>query len=175
VAAGYVAPLRNPRARRTYGYVLLNAMMHSGIYTWLGVYLQHRFGLGELGIGLALVGYGITDFLLGPVIGRLADRYGRARIIPAGMALGAACALALAALLPLAAAQAAFVALSLGYDMTQPPLGGIVTDPASGATRRRTRWGEPLGQSESGRMLDSGRHPPLCWSSRDEQQPGYVQ
>jgi len=36
--------------------------------------------------------------------------------------------LALAAPLPLVAVQAAIVTLSLGYDMTQPPLGGIVTD-----------------------------------------------
>jgi hypothetical protein len=44
------------------------------------------------------------------------------------VALGGTCALTLAAPLPLFAAQIAIVALSLGYDMTQPPLGGIVTD-----------------------------------------------
>lgn len=128
VVAGYRNLLRTARGLRTYAYVLLNAVVQSGIYTWLGLYLAQRFGLGELGIGLALLGYGIPGFLLGPVIGRLADRYGRARIIPAGVALSGLCALALAAPLPLAAAQAAIIALSLGYDMTQPPLGGIVTD-----------------------------------------------
>jgi predicted MFS family arabinose efflux permease len=128
VVAGYLALLRTARGRRTYSYVLVNAILQSGIYTWLGLYLAQRFGLGEVGIGLALLGYGIPGFLLGPVIGRLADRHGRARIIPAGVALSGLCALALAAPLPLAAAQAAIIALSLGYDMTQPPLGGIVTD-----------------------------------------------
>jgi predicted MFS family arabinose efflux permease len=128
VAAGYLALLRTARARHTYAYVALNAVLHSGIYTWLGVYLQRRYGLGETGIGLALLGYGIPGFLLGPPIGHLADRYGRARIIPAGVALGAICALLLAAPLPLAGAVAVVAALSLGYDMTQPPLGGIVTD-----------------------------------------------
>lgn len=128
VAAGYTALLRQARGRRTYGYVLLNAVLHSGIYTWLGVYLHQQFGLGEFGIGLTLLGYGIPGLLLGPVIGRLADRYGRARIIPAGIALGAVCALLLASPLPLVAVQASIVALSLGYDMTQPLLGGIVTN-----------------------------------------------
>ncbi|WP_406689390.1 MFS transporter [Saccharopolyspora sp. ID03-671] len=128
VAAGYTALLRTARGQRTYAYVLVNAVLHSGVYTWLGVYLSQRFGLGEFGIGLTLLGYGIPGLLLGPVIGRLADRYGRARIIPAGLALGAACALLLATPLPLLAVQASIVALSLGYDMTQPPLGGIVTD-----------------------------------------------
>ncbi|PXY17766.1 MFS transporter [Prauserella coralliicola] len=128
VAAGYVALLRHARGQRTYGYVLINAVLHSGIYTWLGVYLHQRFGLGELGIGLTLLGYGIPGLLLGPVIGRLADRYGRARIIPAGLAVGAVCALLLAIPLPLLAVQASIITLSLGYDMTQPPLGGIVTD-----------------------------------------------
>ncbi len=107
---------------------MLNAALHAGIYTWLGLYLQQRFDLGEFGIGLALLGYGIPGFLLGPVIGHLADRYGRARIIPAGLALGAACALLLATPVPLVTVQAGIIVLSLGYDMTQPPLGGIVTD-----------------------------------------------
>jgi predicted MFS family arabinose efflux permease len=127
VAGGYRVLLRSARGRRTYGYVLVNAVLHSGVYTWLGVYLHQRFGLDEFGIGLALLGYGIPGFLLGPVIGRLADRYGRAWLIPAGVGLGGLCALLLAAPLPLLAVQVAIIALSLAYDMTQPPLGGIVT------------------------------------------------
>ncbi len=77
VATGYVNLFSIPRGRRTYGYVLINAMLQSGIYTWLGVYLTQRFGLGDAGIGLTLLGYGIPGLLLGPVIRRLADRYGR--------------------------------------------------------------------------------------------------
>jgi predicted MFS family arabinose efflux permease len=128
VAAGYRSLLRSARGRRTYSFVLFNAVLHSGIYTWLGLYLTQRFALGPVGIGLALLGYGIPGFLLGPLVGHLADRYGRARIIPTGVALAAACALLLATELPLPAAALTITALSLGYDMTQPPLGGIVTD-----------------------------------------------
>lgn len=113
---------------RTYSYVFINAMLHSGVYTWLGLYLQQRFNFGPVGIGLVLLGYGIPGFLLGPVIGRVVDRVGRARIIPAGVALGAACALVLATPFPVVGAALTITALSLGYDMTQPPLGGIVTD-----------------------------------------------
>jgi predicted MFS family arabinose efflux permease len=102
--------------------------VQSGVYTWLGVYLHRHFGLGEVGIGLALLGYGIPGLLFGPVIGRLADRHGRSRIIPVGVALTGVCALLLAAPLPLIAVQAAIVALSLGFDLTQPLLAGIVTD-----------------------------------------------
>lgn len=112
---------------RTYAYALINALVQSGVYTWLGVYLHRRFGLGPAGIGLTFLGYGVPGFLLGPVIGRLADRFGRARIIPAGVSLSAICVLLLATSLPRIDVQAV-VALSLGYDMTQPPLGGIVTD-----------------------------------------------
>lgn len=128
IVGGYAALLRSTRGRRTYSYVLLNAGVHSGVYTWLGLYLQRRFSLGEVAIGLALLGYGVPGFLLGPVVGRLVDRYGRARIIPAGVAVGAVCALLLATPLPLLAAALVIAVLSLGYDMTQPPLGGIVTD-----------------------------------------------
>ena len=128
IATDYAALLRNKRAQRTYGYVFFNAILHSGVYTWLGVYLHQRYGLSELGIGLTLLGYGIPGFLLGPVIGRLADRHGRARLVPCGVAVGALCAMLLAAPLPLILVQVAIVTLSLGYDMTQPALGGIVTD-----------------------------------------------
>ncbi|BBX88351.1 MFS transporter [Mycolicibacterium aubagnense] len=53
IARGYFTLLRQQRARRTYGYVLINAVIHSGIYTWLGVYFSQRFGLTLVGIGLA--------------------------------------------------------------------------------------------------------------------------
>lgn len=128
IVRGYASLLSLARGRRTYAYVLINAVVQSGVYSWLGVYLQRRFGLGEVGIGLALLGYGVPGLLLGPTVGRLADQYGRSRIIPAGVALTAICALALAAPLPLVAAQLAIVTLSLGYDLTQPLLAGIVTD-----------------------------------------------
>lgn len=128
VVRGYAALLSFARGRHTYSYVAINAVVQSGVYTWLGVYLHQRFGLGEVGIGLALLGYGIPGLLFGPVIGHLADRYGRSRIIPMGVALTGFCALLLAAPLPLVAVQAAVVALSLGFDLTQPLLAGIVTD-----------------------------------------------
>jgi predicted MFS family arabinose efflux permease len=128
VAAAYVMLLGIGRGRRTYSFVLINGVVQSGIYSWLGLFVQHRFGMGEVGIGVTLLGYGLPGFLLGPLIGRAADRWGRARIIPAGVMLTAACAFALAAPLPRLGAQAAIVLLSLGYDMTQPPLAGIVTD-----------------------------------------------
>ena len=128
IVHGYVSLLAIPRGRRTYAYVLINAVAQSGVYTWLGVYLRQRFGLGEVGIGLALLGYGIPGLLFGPTIGRLADRHGRSWIIPAGVALTAICALILAAPIALVAVQVAIIALSLGYDLTQPLLAGIVTD-----------------------------------------------
>jgi predicted MFS family arabinose efflux permease len=128
VARGYTELLSRARAQKAYSYVLLNAILQSGVFTWLGVYLHQRFGFDETDIGLTLLGYGVPGLLLGPVIGKLADRYGRARIIPAGVALTGVCALALAPVLPLVAVQAAIVLLSLGFDLTQPLLAGIATD-----------------------------------------------
>ena len=128
VARGYATLLSQARARRTYGYVLLNAILQSGVFTWLGVYLHQRFGLGETGIGLALLGYGIPGLLFGPIIGKLADRYGRAWIIPGGVALTGVCALLLALPLALVVAQLAIILLSLGFDLTHPQLAAIATD-----------------------------------------------
>jgi predicted MFS family arabinose efflux permease len=128
VIRGYRTLLRDRRARRSYAYIGFNAILQSGIYTWLGVYLHRRFELGPTGIGLALLGYGVPGFLFGPAIGRLADRYGRARLIPAGVAVAAAASFAHAPPVPLAVVAVSVTALSLGYDLTQPLLAGIVTD-----------------------------------------------
>uniref|UniRef100_E6QMN0 Major facilitator superfamily MFS_1 n=1 Tax=mine drainage metagenome TaxID=410659 RepID=E6QMN0_9ZZZZ len=127
VLEGYRSLLDNARGVRTYGYVLLNSLFHSGVYTWLGVFFARRYHLGEVGIGLALLGYGIPGFLLGPVIGRWADRSGRRWLIPLGLVIAALSVAALIFDVPLLAATLAVTLLSLGYDMTQPLLAGIVT------------------------------------------------
>jgi predicted MFS family arabinose efflux permease len=124
---GFRALLSTARARRTYTYVALNSVFHSGVFTWFGLYFTRRHGLGEVGIALAIVGYGVPGFLFGPTIGRAADRYGRRRILPAGLAVGAAGAAALIPDLGVIPAAVAVLVVSLGYDLTQPLLAGIVT------------------------------------------------
>lgn len=59
ILAGYWRLLGSGQGRRTYGYVLLNSIFHSGVFTWLGLYFARRYGLDEIGIGLALLGYGV--------------------------------------------------------------------------------------------------------------------
>lgn len=127
VLAGYRDLLSSGRGIRTYAYVFLNAVFHSGVFTWLGLYFTDRYSLGEVGIGRALLGYGVPGFLLGPLLGRAADRWGRRWLIPAGLGIAAASALLLVPQAPLLGAVLAVTALSLGYDMTQPLLAGIVT------------------------------------------------
>jgi predicted MFS family arabinose efflux permease len=113
--------------------VLLNSVFHSGVFTWLGLYFSRRYGLGEVGIGLALLGYGVPGFLLGPTIGRAADRWGRRWLVPAGLGIAAIAAGVLMFDVSLVGAAVAVTLLSVGYDMTQPLLAGIVT--ALGGTR----------------------------------------
>jgi predicted MFS family arabinose efflux permease len=124
---GYLTLLGTPRGQRTYAYVFVNSMFHSGVFTWLGVYLQRHYDLGPTGIGLALLGYGVPGFLLGPVIGRAADKWGRARLLPIGLGLSTLAAAVLLAHFPLMLAPLVAMVLSLGYDMTQPLFAGIVT------------------------------------------------
>lgn len=125
---GYKSLLISQRGSRTYGYILLNGIFHSGVFTWLGLYLAQRYGYNEVQIGLALLGYGIPGTVLGPVIGRTADQWGRNRMLPIGFAIAAISAATLISQVPPAIATLAAVGLSLGYDLTQPLLAGIVTD-----------------------------------------------
>ena len=127
ISAAYKSLLTTKRSAQTYAYVLLNAIFHSGVFTWLGVYFAQRHGLTEIGIGLALLGYGFPGFVLGPVIGRVADRFGRRWLIPLGLGIAAVSALVLIPRWTLVAGAIAVTTLSLGYDMTQPLFAGIVT------------------------------------------------
>jgi predicted MFS family arabinose efflux permease len=115
------------RGGKTYAYVFLNSIFHSGVFTWLGLYFARRYGLGEVGIGLALLGYGVPGLLFGPIIGRAADRWGRRWLVPTGLGIGAIAAALMIPHTPLVIAAIAVTILSLGYDMTQPLLAGIVT------------------------------------------------
>jgi predicted MFS family arabinose efflux permease len=127
VIAGYRNLFSDPRAAKGYIYILLNGIFHSGVFSWLGLYFSERYHLGDEGIGLALLGYGLPGMLLGPVIGRYADRYGRKRIIPLGILLAAVSAALLIPRSPLIWPAIITAILSLGYDMSHPLLAGIIT------------------------------------------------
>jgi predicted MFS family arabinose efflux permease len=127
VAHGYRLLVSTSRARNTFSYIFVNGLFHSGTFTWLGAYLADRFHLGEAGIGLALLGYGVPGFLFGPLLGKLVDRRGRGAILPWGLAAAALAVGALALPIPLWVAVGAITLLSLGFDMTHPLLVGIVT------------------------------------------------
>jgi predicted MFS family arabinose efflux permease len=127
VISGYMNLFSDPRAARGYTYILLNGMFHSGVFSWLGLYFSERYHLGDEGIGLALLGYGVPGMLLGPVIGHVADRYGRKHIIPFGIVVAAVSAAALIPRSPLIWPTIFIATLSLGYDMSHPLLAGIIT------------------------------------------------
>ncbi|HEX2748047.1 MAG TPA: MFS transporter, partial [Verrucomicrobiales bacterium] len=125
---GYAALLKNPRGAKTFSFILLNGLFHGGVFSWLGFLLSQRYHLNDEGIGKALLGYGIPGLFMGPVLGRLADRFGRRRIIPAGFLLASACALSLVPASPLWTVTVIVTALSFCLDMTHPLMAGIVAD-----------------------------------------------
>lgn len=175
ILGGYRSLLRAKRGSTTYIYVLLNAIFHSGVFTWLGLYFAKRYRLGEIGIGLALLGYGVPGFLLGPLIGRAADRWGRRWLIPMGLAIGAVSAAILIPDQPLISAAIAITALSLGYDMTQPLFAGIVTSldqqrsgQAMGLNVFCLFMGFGLGSLVFGQMMNLGFNSALGWFSTGE-------
>jgi predicted MFS family arabinose efflux permease len=120
--------LSEKRAQKTYGFVLFNAMFHSGVFAWIGVLFYNRYHLDELGIGLALFGYGIPGLVLGPWLGKLADRYGRNRVIPIGIMIGSLTVIVLSFnAVPLWAACLLVVSLSLSFDLTHPSFAALTS------------------------------------------------
>lgn len=123
----YGALLGTRRGATLYGYVFCNGLFHSGVFSWLGVYFTQRYHLHPGELGLAMMGYGIPGFLLGPVVGRLADRWGRRWLIRTGLFLAACCALLLTAPLPLIGATVVITALSAGFDLSHPLFSGMIS------------------------------------------------
>ncbi|OWY64616.1 MFS transporter [cyanobacterium TDX16] len=128
VFRGYSQILSSFRGKRTYAYVLWNGIYHSGVYTWLGLYLSQRYNMDALSIGLNILGYGIPGLLLSSLIGRAVDRWGRRWLIPAGLIMAALAGIAMIFEIPPIGTTIAVLVLSLGYDLTQPLFVGIVTD-----------------------------------------------
>ena len=114
VFAGYRTVLSNVRGARTYAYVLWNGVYHSGVYTWLGFYLSQAYEMGEVGIGLTILGYGIPGLLFSFLIGRAADRWGRRSLIPSGLGIAALAGIAMIFQIPPNATTVAILVLSLG-------------------------------------------------------------
>jgi predicted MFS family arabinose efflux permease len=124
---GYKQLLTSLRGKSAYTFVLLNGIFHAGVYTWLGLYFERNFSLNGWQIGLALLGYGVPGFLFGPYIGRLADKFGRSKLLPLGLIVSGLSAFALIFTIPLAIARISVITLSLGFDLTQPLFAGIIT------------------------------------------------
>ena len=127
VFSGFRDLLSTKRGLRTYSYVFWNGIFHSAIYTWLGLYFSQRYNLGEVGIGLAILGYGVPGLLLGSTIGKAADKWGRLWLIIPGLGIAAIATAMMAFEIPLVLAAVAVTLISLGYDLTQPLFAGIVT------------------------------------------------
>ncbi|WP_089807267.1 MFS transporter [Chitinophaga sp. YR627] len=124
----YYHLLTQRRGLMTYFYVFCNGVFHSGVFTWLGLYFKVNYSLHEWQIGLALLGYGLPGFILGPLIGKAVDKKGRKILLPAGILISALSVGLLATHSPLWVTFVLVSSLSLGYDLSQPLLAGIITE-----------------------------------------------
>jgi predicted MFS family arabinose efflux permease len=123
----YLVVLETPRGGRTIAFIFCNGAFHGGVFSWLSVLLVSRYRLHDMGIGLALAGYGLPGLLFGTMIGKWGDRYGRSYVVPAGFLLGAGCAFLLLIPTPRFVAALVITALSVGFDATHPLMSSITT------------------------------------------------
>ena len=87
----YGAVLRLGRARLLYLVVALEGTVVVGAFTYLSAYLEDRFGLGYLPIGLVLACYGVGTLLASRLFARVGSRLREAdRVLVGGILLGGA-------------------------------------------------------------------------------------
>lgn len=87
--AGEIAfVFRHPGIWATSGIEAVQYFAFGSIETFLPIYLNEQLGLPPFQIGLIFTAQILAATLTKPVMGRLSDRYGRIRMIVAGLALG---------------------------------------------------------------------------------------
>ena len=163
IAKEYLSIVNAPRGKRTLCFITANGMFHGGVFSWLGVYLARTFHLGQAGIGLTLIGYGVPGLLLGARIGSWADTYGRRYVIPAGFVWAGCSVAALAFATKILIVFLAIAALSVGFDATHPMMSSITTslDPrhrgqVTGMTTFANFMGMAVGSLAFGHALKFG-------------------
>jgi predicted MFS family arabinose efflux permease len=73
----YLRVLFRDEGRSVFVYIFLVAFIYSGIYSWLGVFFAHKFGLNQWWISVSLTSVGLGGVLGELVGGIFADRKGR--------------------------------------------------------------------------------------------------
>jgi predicted MFS family arabinose efflux permease len=86
----YGEVLRIDRARFLYGLVLIEGMAVQGGFTYMGAYLEERFGLPYLWIGLVLACNGVGTLATSRVVRRLRRRWDETELVLVGGLLMAA-------------------------------------------------------------------------------------
>lgn len=124
----YVYLLKSKKGKLIYGYIFLHGAFHSGIYTWLGLYLIENYHLEQKQIAMALLGYGISGLFTAPIIGRLSDSYGSKTILIIGLMIASFSSLVLIFSPPLIITIFSTIGMAISYVMTQPLLTGMVTE-----------------------------------------------
>ena len=73
----YLRVLFRDEGRGVFAYIFLVAFIYSGIYSWLGVFFAHKFGMNQWWISLSLTSVGLGGILGELAGGIFADRKGR--------------------------------------------------------------------------------------------------
>jgi predicted MFS family arabinose efflux permease len=111
----YRTVLRSPQARYLFLLVGLEGVVVIGVFTYLGAYLESRFGLNSLASGLILACYGAGTLLASRLFGRIGARLRETERVLCGGGLLGAGFLLLRSLSWWPLAVAPFLAMGIGF------------------------------------------------------------
>jgi len=134
----FIAPYRrllgHGRSLRTYLIVLVEGVLITASFSFLGAFLSHQHALDNLGIGLVTMAFGVAAIVAGRKSGAVAARLGRRRVLITGLLLAAVGDVILAtdgSMLPLAVVAIAL--LGAGFMFAHSTLLTIATEFAARA------------------------------------------
>jgi len=126
--------LKSQAGRRNYGFIFLNGVFHSGLFVWISFYFSVTYQFSDRAMGLGLLLFGLPGLLMAVAIATATARYGRYKVVFAGLFVITLTIGLLVIKAPFWISMLATGFLSVGYVMTQPFFVGIINNIRNGKT-----------------------------------------
>jgi predicted MFS family arabinose efflux permease len=106
--------------KKTYSFIYLNGIFHSGIFVWTSNSLTVNYQLNDQGIAIALFGFGVPGLVLAFYMANAVKKIGMNRIIPVGVIVVALTTALLLLETPVWIAVLVITLLSIAFVLTFP-------------------------------------------------------
>lgn len=124
----YLSAFKDKQVAAIFIYIFFISLIYHGVQQWLGVYFASKFGLRQFAISMLITLTSLSGVFGEALGGRFADRFGRAKVVNAGIILMIAVTFLLLFKLPVFMLAPAMIVWGLGWTFNHAGLSTVLTD-----------------------------------------------